>query len=268
MSGSANAIALTQRSRTHYFQRPDREVTTDGLFDTGYDTTATSLRGYGFYSRLAKENGNWLWEAQTNWRSPGFEIERPLVPRPHRLQVDEREHRAALDEAGHAGIAASVMITGGQQQFNYDGLRTDAQQQVYFGLEFLNYWNLRSFVHPQEHARTTTGSRAAGPTVKSPGWNFGHFQVSTDPRQRAVFDVTLRGIARHRRDGELRASPPASRSSRRRTSSCELAPSYNWSQSKQQYIQTRRRSDGDGVRRQPLPVRLRDDARSCRSRRA
>ena len=27
-----------------------------------YDTTATSLRGYGFYTRLAKESGNWHWE--------------------------------------------------------------------------------------------------------------------------------------------------------------------------------------------------------------
>ena len=43
--GSADAIKLTQRSSTHYFQRPDREVTSDGLFSTVYDTTATAMRG-------------------------------------------------------------------------------------------------------------------------------------------------------------------------------------------------------------------------------
>ena len=32
--GSQQAIALTQRSATHYYQRPDREVTSDGLFST------------------------------------------------------------------------------------------------------------------------------------------------------------------------------------------------------------------------------------------
>ena len=32
--GSRQAMALTQRSPTHYFQRPDREVTSDGLFST------------------------------------------------------------------------------------------------------------------------------------------------------------------------------------------------------------------------------------------
>ena len=33
------------------------------------------MQGYGLYTRLAKENGNWLWEIQQNWRSPGFEVD-------------------------------------------------------------------------------------------------------------------------------------------------------------------------------------------------
>ncbi|HEX2779294.1 MAG TPA: DUF5916 domain-containing protein, partial [Gemmatimonadaceae bacterium] len=35
--GSASAIDLTQRSSARYFQRPDRTVTSDGLFDANYD---------------------------------------------------------------------------------------------------------------------------------------------------------------------------------------------------------------------------------------
>ena len=95
-------------------------------------------------------------------------------------------------DAGRAGTGACRCIAGGQQQFNYDGTRTDAQQQAYYGLEFPNYWILRTLRDPQEHdgRRSPDARRSRG---ESPGWNFGHFQVSTDPRQRAVFDVTLEG---------------------------------------------------------------------------
>ena len=74
VAGDTAAMRRTQRASAHYFHRPDRQSTSDGLFDTRYDPTRTSLRGYGFYGRLAKESGDWLWETAQNWRSPGFEV--------------------------------------------------------------------------------------------------------------------------------------------------------------------------------------------------
>src|SRR3954463_11261442 len=73
VAGSTAVMDATQQSSAHYFQRPDRRNTTDGLFDTRYRPGANSLQGYGFYTRLAKDNGFWLWETAQNWRSPGFE---------------------------------------------------------------------------------------------------------------------------------------------------------------------------------------------------
>jgi len=191
VSGSPSAITATEQSSAHYFQRPDRRVAGDGLFSTRYDTLATSLRGYGFYTRLAKESGNWIWETAQNWRSPGFEV----------------NDLSYLNRADYKWMNANVgrqfttptryyrnisVIAGGQQQFNYDGLRTDQQEQVYYGMEFPNYWNLRTFAihHPStDDDRLTRG----GPVVQRNGYNFGHLQVSTDARQRAVFDVTFEG---------------------------------------------------------------------------
>src|SRR5438874_1017873 len=88
---------------------------------------------------------------------------------------------------GYRNIFTTV---GGQQQFNYDGLRTDEQAQAYYGMEFPNYWNLRTFYI---YRPTTDDDRLTrgGPVVQRAGYQFGHFQVSTDPRQRAVFDITL-----------------------------------------------------------------------------
>jgi hypothetical protein len=73
IGGDTAAIRRAQTASPRYFQRPGRTETTDGLFSTNFDPTRRNLYGYGFYARLAKETGNWLWETTQNWRSPGFE---------------------------------------------------------------------------------------------------------------------------------------------------------------------------------------------------
>jgi hypothetical protein len=191
VSGSAPAITSTEQSSAHYFQRPDRHATTDGLFDAGFDSTATALRGYGFYTRLAKNSGSWIWETAQNWRSPGFEVNDLAF-------LDRADYKWMNANAGRQWTTPgswyrnAVIIAGGQQQFNYDGDRTDQQAQVYYGMEFPNYWNLRTFYihHPSVlDDRLTRG----GPVVMRTGYQFGHVQVSTDPRNRAVFDLSVEG---------------------------------------------------------------------------
>ncbi|HWJ23216.1 MAG TPA: DUF5916 domain-containing protein [Gemmatimonadaceae bacterium] len=236
IAGSPAAIALAERSSAHYFQRPDRRVTTDGLFGTRYDTTATSLQGYGLYTRLAKDNGDWVWETAQNWRSPGFEV----------------NDLAYLSRADYKWMNANVgrqwsiptrwyrnaaVIAGGQQQFNYDGIRTDNQQQAYFGMEFLNYWNLRTFAihHPTtDDDRMTRG----GPVVKRTGYDFGHVQVSTDARQRAVFDMSIeaaRGIESGTHQTTL--SPGVALKPTANVF-VQLSPTYQMDQDAAQYVTT------------------------------
>jgi hypothetical protein len=189
VEGSAASIAATERSSAHYFERPDRSASPGGFFDAQYDTLATALHGYGFYTRLAKDNGSWLWETAQNWRSPGFEV----------------NDLAYLDRADYKWMNANIgrqwtvptnwyrsinTIAGGQQQFSYDGLRTDAQLQAFYAMQFTNYWNLRTFwiYHPTvDDDRLTRG----GPAVKRTGYDFGHFEVSTDARGRAVVDLAV-----------------------------------------------------------------------------
>ena len=79
VSGSPEAMLRTQQSSAHYFQRPDRSVKGDGLFNTRYDPNATSLRGYGLYTRVSKNAGVFRWEAMANVRSPGFEVTPPKL---------------------------------------------------------------------------------------------------------------------------------------------------------------------------------------------
>jgi len=189
VEGSAASIAATERSSAHYFQRPDRSASTGGFFDASYDTLATALHGYGLYTRLAKDNGNWLWEVMQNWRSPGFEV----------------NDLAYLDRADYKWMDANIgrqwtvptnwyrsinTIVGGQQQFTYDGLKTDLELHAFYAMQFTNYWNWRSFwiYHPtEEDDRLTRG----GPAVMRTGYDLGHFEVSTDARSPAVVDLAV-----------------------------------------------------------------------------
>jgi hypothetical protein len=191
VAGTSSVIDQTQQSSAHYFQRPDRQVTSDGLFSAKYDPSATSLRGYGFYTRIGKGGGNWFWETAQNWRSPGFETNDLSF-------LDRADYKWMNANVGRSWNTPgrwyrnAVLLGGGQQQFNYDGDKTDVQSQIYGGAQFLNYWNLRSFVihHPTVlDDRLTRG----GPVVMRTGYNYAEIEVSTDARRRAVFDIDVSG---------------------------------------------------------------------------
>ena len=186
VSGDSAAILERQRSAARYFQRPDRRGSGGGIFSDRLDSTATSLSGYGLYTRLAKDNGSWLWETQVNVRSPGFET----------------NDLAFLTRADYAWMNANVFrqfttptrwyrtlyfIGGAQQQFNYDGDRTDAQSHFYIGGRTLNYWDISTFhIHRFENFddRLTRG----GPVVKGYPFDLVALNLNTDSRQSLWFD--------------------------------------------------------------------------------
>jgi hypothetical protein len=234
VAGSTEAMARTQRSSARYFQRPDRDVTRDGLFDTRYDPDATSLRGYGLFTRVAKDAGKLRWEAMSNVRSPGFEV----------------NDLAYLDRADYVWLNGniagswttptrwyrSVFATfGGAMEHNYDGDRTRAGLQSFLGMELPNYWNVRLMAlrnSPAYDDRLTRG----GPVVRRAGYEVGSVQVSTDARSPAVFDVQVqaaRGVGADTRSLSVRpgvALKPAS------NIFIQLSPSYSYDEGDAQYI--------------------------------
>ena len=187
VSGDSSAIDLIQQSSARYFQRPGREQGSNGFFTNRYDPSLTRMGGYGLYSRLAKNSGNWLWEASVNLRSPGFEV----------------NDMAFLTRADYVWMSANVLrefsrptswyrnasvIVGSQQQFNYDGDRNDLQFHVWGRMEFLNYWNLNGF-HLRRPETFDERALRGGPTVKRPGGEFSSIYFSTDYRRKVVFDI-------------------------------------------------------------------------------
>ncbi len=192
IGGDTAAIRRAQTASARYFQRPGRTETTDGLFSADFDPTRRNLYGYGFYARLAKETGDWLWETTQNWRSPGFEA----------------NDLGVLGRADYKWMMANVLrqwttpgswyrdaatIWGAQQQVNYEGDRTDVDYHVWGRVTFKNYINASFFTirHPSTYdERLTRG----GPTVIRYGYNMYSWFLGSDSRSRIVGNAQIQYI--------------------------------------------------------------------------
>ena len=192
IGGDTAAIRRAQFASARYYQRPGRTVTSDGLFDTQFDPTRRNLYGYGFYTRVAKETGNWLWETTRNWRSPGFEANDlgVLGRADYKWMVANIFRQWTTPGPGYRSL---FTIWGAQQQLNYDGDRNDVDYHAWGQVTFKNYMNFNGFVllHPSYYdERLTRG----GPTVMHYGYNMLSTNFGTDSRKRIVANLNAQFI--------------------------------------------------------------------------
>jgi hypothetical protein len=191
-AGDPLAIERLQRSSARYFQRPDRTSGGNGLFSDLLDPSATALRGYGGYLRMAKDAGDWRWEGAVNYRSPGFEV----------------NDAAFLQRADYVWTLGNVMrswnrptslyrnwsvLVGGQQEHNFDGDRTAAQLHAFTGGQLANYWNVAFYteLYPEvSDDRLTRG----GPVVRRGGGRLLHARFNSDSRRRLTVSATYNNV--------------------------------------------------------------------------
>jgi uncharacterized protein DUF5916/cellulose/xylan binding protein with CBM9 domain len=191
VGGGTHAILLTQQSSARYFQRPDRRHTTGGLFDNRYDSTATSLRGYGGYLRLGKDNGDWLWEGIANLRSPGFEVN-DLAFEQHASYQQFVANIARQWTVPHSWYRDIYTTAGTERTYNYDGDLTLVQYHGFFMIDWPNYWSTKGFFI---HRPTSLDDQLArgGPVFKRRGLNDLLAAVSTDSRRPVVLALSAEG---------------------------------------------------------------------------
>ena len=237
VSGSPLAMQRLQRSSARYFQRPDRKNGGNSFLSSdNFDANATSLAGYGGYSRMSKGAGDWQWEAATNFRSPGFEVNDIafltradfVMANANLLRVWTKPGRFYRDMA---------FLLGGQQQYNYDADRTDAQAQIFIEQTLPNYWFYNSFYiyHPVVmDDRATRG----GPVVKRPGYHFWSLSAGTDNRKPVVLQTNLdygRSIGDRGYNYDVYETVNLKP---RSNVSISLGPAYSYSNGSQQYVTT------------------------------
>jgi hypothetical protein len=236
IGGDTAAIRRAQFSSARYYQRPGRTATTDGLFSTKFDPTRRNLYGYGFYARLAKETGNWLWETTQNWRSPGFETNDLGV-------LGRADYKWMLFNVFRQWTTPGrwyrnmYTIWGAQTQNNYDGDKNEGDLHAWWQATFKNYMNFSSFVliHPSLYdERLTRG----GPTVIHYGYNMLSANFGTDSRKRIVGNVQVQLITpRDNSEGGRTAYYPSLTFKPSSRVLVSLSPSYDHDKTAQQYVQ-------------------------------
>jgi hypothetical protein len=188
IAGDTAAIRRAQQSSARYYQRVGRGETTDGIFDTKFDPTRTTLSGYGVYARLAKETGNWLFEGIENWRSPGFEANDMgvLSRSDYKWMVANAVRQWTTPGKFYRNLWTSL---GAQQQLNYEGDHTDIDYHANVSATMPNFWNVGIFdvYHPSTYdERLTRG----GPTVLHYGYQLVGANFSSDSRKPIVYGMS------------------------------------------------------------------------------
>jgi hypothetical protein len=184
VNGDSAAILRLQRSSARYFQRPDRGGGSNGLFTSRFDPSLQHLRGFGGYTRLAKDAGPWEFETAVNYRSPGFEVnDLAFLSQADYVWMNFNGLRIWNTPTRH--YRNLVAILGSQQQYNFDRDLTSRNLHAYLGSELPNYWNVSGFVIWNTAADDDRRTRG-GPVVRVPANLNYFFNLSTDSRQRVV----------------------------------------------------------------------------------
>lgn len=180
VSGSSDAITLTQLSSARYYQRPDAG-------HVEFDPSRTSLSGYGGRVQMAKQTGDWRPNFSVQAYSPGFEIndvgflQRTDIISSHALvqYVNQRPSKNYRERQ---------VWFGAWQNRNFDG---DVLEPGFFVDHFASlqsFWNYRAalFVTPGAFSDQLT---RGGPVARTPlSWT-GEWSFSSDDRKKVYFET-------------------------------------------------------------------------------
>jgi hypothetical protein len=233
VNGDSAAIVRLQQSSARYFQRPDRGEGSNGVFTSRFDPGLRTLRGFGGYTRLARDVGDWQWETAVNYRSPGFEV----------------NDLAFLSQADYVWMNANavriwnkptrryrnlVAIVGAQQKFNFDRDLTGRDLHAYLGGQLPNYWNLSGFVIRNTAVDDDRRTRG-GAVVRVPSSMYYAFNLNTDSRKRVVLNTnpnygrTSEGAVNWSVNLGVRVKP-------RSNVELSVGPYYSFDESRAQYV--------------------------------
>ena len=190
VTGSAEAIALTQTSPAHEYQRPDAGHVT-------FDPTRTSLGGWGGRAMLSKADGLWRPIFSVQAYSPGFEtndagfLQRTDIVSTHVVMQ-------YVNQTPTTRFREKNLWFGSWQNNNFD--RDTLERGVFadsFGT-FANYWTARAALFLTSSAFNDRLTRG-GPLVRTPALWSSDYSVGTDDRKN--FSAQLNGHADHSDDG-------------------------------------------------------------------
>jgi hypothetical protein len=181
INGSETAITALQESSARYYQRPGADY-------LDYDTTRTSLSGYGGSLRMGKKSkGFWRYSTGVSWLSPGLEFNDLGYMR----QADEIENENEITYFVNqpVSIFRSYEVTLEQfNSWNFNGTYLGSGGHLFFESEFRNQWRFSANLIFHSEAPDTRILRG-GPDMIMPGvlMTFGH--IHTDYSKRLAANI-------------------------------------------------------------------------------
>jgi len=181
VSGSARSIRELQESSARYYQRPDADY-------LNYDTTRTSLSGFGGKFRIGKgAKGFWRYSTGLNWLSPGLELNDLGYMR----TVDEINQQNEVSYFVNQPVSVFRTYTITLEQFNswnFNGTFLGSGGHLSFESEFKNKWSLNTNLIFHSGAPETRLLRGGYQFLIPPSFtSFGHLR--TDPSKRIIFSL-------------------------------------------------------------------------------
>ena len=228
VNGTSTAIASTQRSSVHNFQRPDASY-------LDFDSTRTSLAGHilGF---AIQHRGSTFASAEIKQSSPGLE----LNDAGFQSRTDYRSIALALGRQNFkAGkVFRNSTVSGGTTQaWNFGG--TPMTQIAYGGANamLLNFWSGGFNIQASPKTFSDRVTRG-GPLVENAPWAFTRVFVASDTRRplwigaNASRDADTNGSRAYSYGGSVNVRPNSS-------IQLVLQPSFSTGHTSNQYVATR-----------------------------
>ncbi len=181
VQGPAEAIAATQRSSVHFYQRPDADY-------VSYDPGRTSLTGHAGNVQFGKVGGNWNIVYFTIWKSPGFE-------------TNDMGYTRKADEFGQLiwsaysinkpfSVFNRVRFNSNQYNFwDFGGNFLSAGGNFSIYSQFKNMWSAQIGYNGSGPSTSNTLLRG-GPAIKLPGVHGLFVYVGTDNRKKLMVSTS------------------------------------------------------------------------------
>jgi Domain of unknown function (DUF5916)/Carbohydrate family 9 binding domain-like len=180
VQGTKEAIAITQESSAHYFQRPDNNY-------AKLDTNRTSLLGSGGRMEILKMDGHWNFMGAMLWKSPEFETNDLGYLR----QADQLLSVlwAGYNQWEPKGIYKKYTINFDiYNVFDFGGDWLAKGLEFNANMTFKNYWNASLYGSLTSNQLSTSLLRG-GPMMKIPGSYSSQGSISTDNRKKVVLNI-------------------------------------------------------------------------------
>jgi hypothetical protein len=235
VSGTKEAIGITQRSSAHYFQRPDKDY-------AEYDPDRTSLTGSGGKIQVGKLNGHLNLMGVVLWKTPGFEINDLGY-----LQQADRIMPiiwAGYNQWEPKGIYRSFNLNGDIYTiYNFGGVNVQTGLEGNANMTLKNYWSVWTGGNIGTSSMDPSMLRG-GPTMKTPGRYNARVGFSTDNRKKLGLEFNTnfnKGFEDYYKNSNIGFEVSYKPTNYLRLS---LSPGYSKSFSELQYV-TLKNMDGD-----------------------